>query len=461
MAKTKSKKVSKKKPESPEKIRKTLLESYRKLKIELGGDPRKEIARLDFERKTEITRHYIEKYFRTYTEFRNQAENYFRSKLKGPQKALMSERAKKFDSTVSQEECLNDLRRVQEEHWGKHITRNFYREHGKYSDSTWHQFFGTFQEFRRQAGLELSRHQAAIEKSVARQASVDHYRDFFDTEILPYFNKYEKDSGNPSHVKTILAMSDLHDKECCEFSLSVFLDTCKRKQPDVIVLNGDIYDLLEFGRYSVDPRHYDIKRRFDFVRERVYAPLRAACPNAQIDLIAGNHEMRLLKLLADATPNVRILLSDVMDIGFQEIFGLDEFEINWSSKFDLGAYTKSDMNNEIKKNYRVYYDCFVFSHHPEQRLKSMSGSNGHHHQGQINPHSFVDPISSSVKKLTWSQTPGMHEADAEYLNGVPGWNKGFLEVTINLKTQESIQKIHYTHDEWTVIDGVYYENSEE
>lgn len=449
MAKRQNKKIN------PEKIRKDALEAYRQLRLK---DHQREISRTQFEKESGLKRYQLESVFGTYTSFKDAAEDYFRNKLPASARGLLSEKAKKFDPNATKDDVVDDLRKVQEDNFGKNISRNFYRSEGKYSDSTWNQFFGTFQEFRRQAGLELGRHQHRVEVAIARQASVDHYRDYYKSEVLPYYNKYVKDSVSHSHIKKILAMSDLHDKECCEFSLSVFIDTCHRMQPDVIVLNGDIYDLLEFGKYNVDPRHYDIKGRFDFVRERVYAPLRKACPNAQIDLIAGNHEMRLLKLLADATPNVRILLSDVMNIGFAEIFGLDEFQINWASKFDLGAYSKQDMKNEEKKNFRAYYDLFVFSHHPDSRLLTMSGSNGHHHQGKITPHTYVDPTTSMTKKLTWSQTPGMHEADAEYLNNVPGWNKGFLEVTINLREQETTQKIHQTHDNWAEINGVYYEN---
>lgn len=444
---------------NPKTVRKNLLEAYRTFK-QKQKNPNYEPNRAEFEKASGFKRHTIDKHFNTFTKFRDEAENYFREKLPARTRALLSERSKKFDANATKEQVIEDLRKVQETNWGSFITRNFYRENGSFSDSTWNQFFGTFQEFKRQAGLELTRHQHKVESAIARAASTDHYKEYFNTNVLPYYDKYLKDSNNPSHVKKILAMSDLHDKECCEFSLSVFIDTCRRMQPDIIVMNGDIYDLLEFGRYSVDPRHFDIKGRFDFVKDRVFRPLREACPNAQIDLIGGNHEMRLLKLLADATPNVRILLSDVMDIGFEEIFGLDEFQINWASKFNLAAYTKQDMKNEEKKNFRVYYDLFVFSHHPDSRLLTMSGSNGHHHQGKINPHTFVDPITSQTKKLTWSQTPGMHEADAEYLNGVPGWNKGFLEVTINLKHQETTQKIHYTHDDWAEINGVYYEREE-
>jgi hypothetical protein len=457
--KSASPKIDYSNPADVKRVKKKLLQDYLNLKKK-SGDHEKELTRMFFVQNTDSNNHQIERIYGTWQNLKDEAEEAYRKKLPQKIRALLSERTKKIDASATEDDCIEDIRALQEENFGHYITRNFYREHGKYSDSTWNQFFGTFQQFRRKAGLELTRQQHAIERAIAKHSSVDHYRDFYRSEVLPYFDKYTK-RGSPFHLKKILAMSDLHDQECDRFSLSVFIDTCERMQPDVIVLNGDIYDLLEFGKYSVDPRHYDIKGRFDFVKHQVFKPLREKCPDAQIDLIAGNHEMRLLKLLADKTPNVRILLSDVMGLGFADVFGLDEFEINWASKFDLAAYSNKDMNDEIKKNYRIYFESFVFSHKPDNRLRnSLSGSNGHHHQGIITPNNVVDPLTNIARRLTWSQTPAMHVPDAEYLENVSGWNTGFLEVTVNIRTKEAIQKIHQTHSDWAEINGVYYEREE-
>jgi len=439
---------------------KELLTHYVDIKRNLE-DPEKKISRESFSQILGFAPHrQILKHFKTWTAFQEAAEIEFKKSLSPSQRSLLSENLKKFDPNATPDEMIEDLRRVQQDNWGKTITRMFYREHGSFSDSTWSLHFGSFQEFKRQAGLELLRSQHKIEVQQAKAVSLDHYREFFKREVLPYYNKHTK-APSPFHIKTILAMSDLHDRECCEFSLSVFIAECARKQPDVIVLNGDIFDLLEFGRYTVDPRSYDIVGRFDFVRERVFAPLRAACPDAQIDLICGNHEIRLLKLLADATPNVKILLSDVMGLSFKDIFGLDKYEINWASKFDLGAFSKKDLNNEAKKNYQIYFDCFVFTHLPDKRLKVMSGSHGHHHLGELKEFVYLDPVTHMGKVHSWSQTPAMHSKDASYLDNLCGWSTGFLEVIINAKTHEVFQKIHSIQNGWTVIDGNYYQRERE
>lgn len=440
-----------------DKSRKGLLKAYVDLKREINNPNKLITARL-FKKETSIHHNCIYREFDSFSNFKIIAEEAYLKSLTNNQRALLSEDAKKYNGDASREDCINDLRLIQEAHWGKHITRIFYREHGTYSDATWSQYFGTFQEYRRQAGLELSRQQHTLERQIARHASVDHYREYYNTNVLPYYNKYIK-KASPRKIKTIMIMSDCHDKEICEFSLSVFIEECRIKQPDVICFNGDIYDLLEFGRYPVDPRHYDIVGRLEFVRERIFRPIRSACPDSQIDLIAGNHEMRLLKLLCDATPNVRILLSDVLEIDFPQIFGLDEFSINWASKFNLAAYSNADIKNEAKKNYRIYYNAFAVTHIPDQRLKSISGTNGHHHKAILESFNTVDKYTKMITSHTWTQTPAMHKPDAEYLSNAPGWNTGFLEVLINIETLEVVQKIHLTHDTWTVIDGRYYGRS--
>lgn len=428
-----------------------LISSYIKLKKKLNKN-NSYIRRKEFRDNTKHLSHKIEKVFGSYINFVNEAEKNFTSKLPQSERALLSEKSKKFDDTATLEDCINDLRKVQKENPTKHITRNFYRLNGKYSDSTWSFFCGTFHEFRRQAGLELTRQQHNLERGVAKHASVDHYRKFYKQEILPFYNKYEKEHL-PSKFKRMMICSDVHDIECDEFTLEVFVAECKRKQPDIIVLNGDIFDMYELSKYTQDIRQLKLKERFDFIHERLFGALRTACPDAQIDFIMGNHEFRLVKILADATPNLRVLLSDVVGLSFSKVFGLDDYKINWISKSDISAFTKADIKNELKKNYKIYFDCYAVTHEPDTRIKnSVSGTNGHHHSA-----SFVSGACVQLGTITWVQTPAMHVKDAEYLKNFSAWNTGFLEVVINTESKEVIQKIHQTHDNWTEIDGVYYE----
>jgi hypothetical protein len=149
-----------------------------------------------------------------------------------------------------------------------------------------------------------------------------------------------------------------------------------------------------------------------------------------------------------------------MGLEFKDVFKCDDYQINFISKFDLGAFNGQDIENELRKNYEIYYGCYVVAHEPDKNLANMSGTNGHHHQARLTSTAYIDPGSSKPKRVTWVQTPACHVPDAEYLHNLSKWNTGFLEVTVNIEKQEVIQQIHQTHD-WTVIDGIYYERREE
>ena len=208
------------------------------------------------------------------------------------QRAMLAERSKKYDSVATKEDCIADLRKAQECEPDKFITRNFYRIHGKYSEKTWNRYFGTMEEFRSQAGLQLSRTQRHLEKHIAKHASLDESRLFYRLEIEPWVNKYAKFNRykpDGSLLKVVIA-SDFHDIDVDLFVLEVLVDTCVVEQPDIIVLNGDIFDLYEFSHFDKDPRKINLKLRMEFVRDRIFKRLRAACPHAQIDLIIGNHD---------------------------------------------------------------------------------------------------------------------------------------------------------------------------
>jgi hypothetical protein len=387
-----------------------------------------------------------------FSELQGLGESHFYKNLPERQKALLTEADKIFDPSATKDDVIKDLREVQKLHPFKFISRTTYRALGRYSDSTWNRYFGTFHEFKRQAGLELTRHQHAAERGIAKHAAFEHYNEYFIKNVMPYYDKYKKKIKHEG-IKTMMVLSDLHDIECDEFTLEVFIDTCKRKQPDIIVLNGDIFDLYEFSRFSHDPRHIKLKERFDFIHKRLFKALRDACPNAQIDFIMGNHEFRLVRLLADQSPHLRVLLSDVVGLSFSKIFGLDKYQINWVSKVDLGAFSKADIDNEMKKNYRIYFDCFAVTHEPDAVLmRSMSGTNGHHHKGM-----YTTSVNANRGVISWTQTPAGHVDDAEYLSGHKIWNTGFLEVTINVEAKQALQVIHQTYKTWAMVDGMLYE----
>jgi len=349
----------------------------------------------------------------------------------------LSEDSGKFMEHWDAQDCIAELRRVAEKDPEMVVTRNYFRNHSQISESTWNRYFGTFEEFKRQAGLKLSRQQHALERAVAKHASVDHYR-HMTIDRLDWSAKYVK--GGDGRFKTMMVCSDLHDIEIDPFWLRVWLDAVARVQPDIIVFNGDIFDLPEFGKYGVDPREWDVVGRIKFAHEKILKPTREAAPAAQIDFIEGNHEARMLRHMADQSPAMRAVLADLHGWTVSKLLGLEAFEINYIAKADLAAFTKRDFERELAQNYKVYFDTFVCHHFPHARNWKMPGVNGHHHRHIVWPE-----FNPQFGAFEWHQLGCGHKRSASYCEG-ENWHMGFDIVHIDTQTRATV------HDYVTVAD---------
>lgn len=378
-----------------------------------------------------------------------QAKQEYRSQHSSAEESLLSEEPKKYDPNATTEDLIADLRRVQEQKPDTYITRKVYRKHGKYSDSTWDSRFGTFHEFRRQARLELSRGQQTLEKQIAKHASLDTRRGFMEVEVLPWNGKYERDfSGRwQSHVDA----GDFHDKETDPFALEVFLETCKRVAPAKISLGGDLYDSYEFSRFDKDPRGWDAAGRLRWVRENIFLPLRNICPDAQIDLLAGNHEHHLLRHMSERTPEMRAILADFMGLTFADLLGLREFEINLVCQHDLSAFRASDVRNEIRKNRKTYYGCLTVDHYPDPKFTFGTNWIAHHtHKPQV--------LTSANEVLgpLWGVTNGcMCRIDNSYTDRNRNHN-GFTIAHIDTHNKKAIAEPIIFSDDAVVVGGTRY-----
>jgi predicted phosphodiesterase len=368
-------------------------------------------------------------------------------------KAVMSERGRKADWSATAEDCIADLRHIQEQNQDSFIGRNFYRVNGKYSDSTWNAHFGTFAQFRRSAGLELSRSQQHLEKKIARHAHLDVYREFFTKEVAPWVGKYER-SHEDGRIKTLVIGSDFHDIEVDRFVLSVFLDTVKRVQPDIIVLNGDIFDQYEFSAYNQDPRQVNIRKRYEFVQENIFKPLREIAPNTQIDFIIGNHEQRILKLLADRSPAMKVLV-DLMGITFAQLLGLDEFKINLISKNDFSAYNAKEMHEEVKRNYKKYFETVVVHHFGDEDY-ALSSIGGHTHKPKMT--TKANEVVGPIFNIT---TGALCKIDAEYHGQKVNSQNGFAIVHIDTWERSAVAENILFGKKFCVVAGQYYFRPEE
>jgi hypothetical protein len=349
---------------------------------------------------------------------------------------------------ATKEECVASLRAIVEEHPDKVITRNFFRVNSDFAESAWNKHFGTFQEFKRQAGITLSRHQHRLERDIAKHASTENYMKL-NAKKASWAGLYKKPSGK--RFKTVLVISDVHDKYCDPFVRRVFMATAKIVQPDVVVLNGDIFDLYEFGKYAQDPREYDVIGRIKWVHDFL-KQLRNACPDAEFNLIEGNHEFRLLRHLSEATPALKNILADLHGFDVPSLLGLTEFEINYVSNSNLATFTERDIKAELSRNYWIGWDCLLAHHFPTGRNMGLPGFNGHHHRHFV--WSSYSPIYGSFE---WHQLGAAHMRRADYCNGEQ-WGNGFLMVHVDVQTKKS-QFEYVQIGDHCMVGGTWYERT--
>jgi hypothetical protein len=272
-------------------------------------------------------------------------------------------------------------------------------------------------------------------------------------EVLPACNLFERHSNRK--IKRVLVGTDAHGKSIDPFAFDVFEDSAKRLQPDLQVLGGDWWDLYEFSRYTVDPRRVDVVGEFRCVKEKLRR-LREAAPKSQIDLILGNHEWRILKYLAEKSPMILPLLSDVMGLTLADIFGVKQYEINLICKWDLAAWNVRDEKSQVAANHATYWNnAWAFRHIPPAPGKSytISGASGHTHKPDLTA------FANSHGRNTWMVCPSLAYAHADdYVEGANHYYTGFGIAYVDTETKQ-VQQSPIVVNDFAVVEGKYYERT--
>lgn len=350
----------------------------------------------------------------------------------------------------SREEVIADLRRLVEAEPDKIITRNYYRVNGGYAESAWSRHFGTFGEFKRAANVTPSRHATRMELDIAKHASVEAFR-AMTAEKSGWEDAYLRPDAR--RFQTHMVVTDIHDVDCDPFYRRVMMDTLARVKPTKIIIGGDLFDLPEFGKYTQDPRSWDVVGRIKWVHAFL-KEMREASPESEIILIEGNHEFRLLRHLAEQSPAMRAVLADLHGWTVPKLLGLDEFEVNYLARADLATFNQSDITKELQRNYLIVDEAFIVHHFPEGRNLGYPGCNGHHHK-----HEVWAGYSPHFSSFAWHQLGCGHKRVAAYTAGEK-WSNGFLLAHVDThKKHTAFEYFDLTFDH-AVIGGRWYERAE-
>jgi hypothetical protein len=328
-------------------------------------------------------------------------------------------------------------------------TRNAVRKH--ISEYDYLREFGTFTEFKRQAGLLNLKSHNKYNNAVANYAS-GHTPAINNVNLdkQSYGDKYLRPDSK--RFQTVMVCSDVHAHLCDEFTRCCFLDTTRRVQPEIIVIAGDLWNFNCFSSYTKDPRDVTLLEELTWVHKFLKA-LREINPNAQITITEGNHDFRLLKNIAEETPFVQILLHEFNGFTISKLLRLDEYEINYVAKGDLSVYKESDIKREVSKNFITLFDTVVIGHFPEIKHYGMPSYNGHHHTYIAQPNYNI-----TYGAYYNIQLGCMSKLDASYCNPSK-WTQGFCIINIDTHNKRVANDYIDLSNEFAMIAGQFYERA--
>jgi len=348
-------------------------------------------------------------------------------------------------------------------------SREEYLVHGHYSKSEIVAIFGTFTGLKQYSGLFSKNEEnvpSTLRKNLEKFEVEGQCKEYVKVEIMPWVGKYSHNDRKKNDHKVLLVGADFHDDYLDPFSTFVFIDTAKRIQPDYVCIAGDAFDFYELSSFNQDPqRAFTLQKQIDLIREKLFKPLREACPDAQIDFIIGNHEYRLVRFLMSQAQ----ALASLRCLRFSELFGLDEFKIN------LVTRNRFDTNSipEDQKNYKLYDGMYLVTHgsatttnHAGKELDrwGYSGCSAHVHHYQKATKTSPVITGQSRSNLdgpkTWISMGCMCQdaCGEEYVDGIVRWQRGFNIVHLFPKEKQFVNNyIEITNSGKAIVDGVFYD----
>ena len=166
----------------------------------------------------------------------------------------------------------------------------------------------------------------------------------------------------------IAVISDIHWPFSSETVLSRFLSFIKKHQPELVVINGDAWDMYSHAKF---PRSHNVftpreeqtaARRMN---EDFWKEVKRLCPSARCVQLMGNHDVRPLKRILEAYPAAE----DWIEKALRDAFTFD------------GVETIYDPRQEL-----IVGDIAIFHGYRSQLgahrdFTLMNCVNGHTHQG--------------------------------------------------------------------------------
>lgn len=227
-------------------------------------------------------------------------------------------------------------------------------------------------------------------------------------------------------IERIAFIPDIHIPYQDESLVSSALRFVRRVKPHRVVLLGDLVDFHSISRWnSAQERLDDLQDELDEAQDFL-ARLRKASGDAPIELVEGNHDLRMRTYVAE---NARALTS-LRSLKYEQLLGLQDHRVNYypGHGFLLRPNFVVKHGNMIRKGSGQ-------SAKAEALAANASGISGHTHRlGRYRLDGYAP--------LEWWEAGTLSRVDAPYVVGPPDWEQGMVYGHFAKNGQYLLEALH-------------------
>lgn len=223
-------------------------------------------------------------------------------------------------------------------------------------------------------------------------------------------------------------------------AMDVFIQAALKLQPDKVQILGDFLDLASQGRFAQEASFAQTTQAALNAGHRFLASLRAACPDAAIIVIEGNHDKRMQNFIeANAVAAFGLKRADMPDswpvMSLPYLLRLDELGIEYVDAYPAATDWDNDTTRNIhgtKVNSRGSTTSqYVFelphlntwaghTHRVEVTYRSVIGARGEAVESYSANHGCLCRVDGAVPSVN-----GAIGADGTPARVVENWQQGF------------------------------------
>jgi len=307
-------------------------------------------------------------------------------------------------------DILSDIKRVASEH-NVIPTRDFYRQHGKFSEKVVSKYYPTFGEALKAAGITKEKVSGKKEKPFKFKFKKTQLESFKINEID--LESLFKRFGDPEVIR-MTAQPDTHMKNRDVRAVESYLDFVEWYKPHIALIGGDLMDAEGVSHWpsnSLEPRAFipEVVETREFLDEL----RRRAGDDAEILYIEGNHEDWIKQAMAAKMPEFFFGLEDLGLLpDLKALLDLEKRRIELIPVNELLRIGKANFTHGL----------YTGPNHPKKHLSVVKGNIYYFHV-----HDFLATHEPSMHGFLEAASMGcLCRLDAPFLKGKPNnWGHGF------------------------------------